>query len=183
MQTQLIVSPAKDASVQQFNSVDPAAIKEVLAAKGVSFEQWNLRGEFQPGADSEEILTAYSEDISGLQANEGYQAVDVVSLNADNPNIAVLRKKFLTEHTHAEDEVRYFVAGEGLFYIHLKEEVLLLRCTAGDLIRVPAGTRHWFDTGPEPAFIAIRLFTDPQGWVAENTGDDIASKFPTLDEI
>ena len=46
---------------------------------------------------------------------------------------------------------------------------------------VPDGTRHWFDMGPNPFFVAIRLFTNPAGWVANFTGTDIAARFPRLD--
>ena len=49
---------------------------------------------------------------------------------------------------------------------------------AGDLIGVPANTRHWFDMSESPHFIAIRLFTNVEGWVAKFTGEEIASKFP-----
>ena len=49
---------------------------------------------------------------------------------------------------------------------------------AGDLVRVPAGMPHWFDMGPRPRFTAIRLFTNPEGWVAHYTGSDIARRFP-----
>jgi 1,2-dihydroxy-3-keto-5-methylthiopentene dioxygenase len=53
-------------------------------------------------------------------------------------------------------------------------------CERGDLISVPAGTRHWFDMGPAPRFTAIRLFTTPAGWVANFTGEPIARGFPSF---
>ena len=53
-----------------------------------------------------------------------------------------------------------------------------LECTAGDLIVLPAGTTHWFDTGESPNFTAIRLFITPEGWVARYTGDKIADSIP-----
>jgi 1,2-dihydroxy-3-keto-5-methylthiopentene dioxygenase len=34
--------------------------------------------------------------------------------------------------------------------------------------------------GPEPHFVAIRVFTNPAGWVANFTGDEIAARFPRL---
>lgn len=43
---------------------------------------------------------------------------------------------------------------------------------------MPDGTRHWFDMGPAPSFIAIRFFTEPDGWVGHFTGTDIAKRFP-----
>jgi 1,2-dihydroxy-3-keto-5-methylthiopentene dioxygenase len=54
-------------------------------------------------------------------------------------------------------------------------------CEKDDLISVPANTRHWFDMGPNPRFTAIRLFNNTEGWVAKFTGDEIAKRFPLLD--
>jgi 1,2-dihydroxy-3-keto-5-methylthiopentene dioxygenase len=107
--------------------------------------------------------------------------VDVVSLNRDAPNKDELRKKFLSEHTHSEDEVRFFVVGEGLFTLHLGQQVCEVLCRQGDLISVPAHTPHWFDMGPNPNFIAIRFFNNPEGWVANYTGSSIADAFSRLE--
>jgi 1,2-dihydroxy-3-keto-5-methylthiopentene dioxygenase len=157
-----------------------AAIARELAAKGVRFERWQAAAPVQPGDSQEKVIDAYRADIDRLMRDEGYQAVDVVSLNPDHPQKAEFRKKFLEEHRHAEDEVRFFVAGEGLFSLHLGDKVYEVLCQQGDLIGVPDGTRHWFDMGPNPYFIAIRLFTNPAGWVADFTGSDIAQRFPRL---
>ena len=55
-------------------------------------------------------------------------------------------------------------------------------CERGDLIGVPAGTRHWFDMGGAPRrFTALSCFHNPEGWVAQFTGDPIAERFPLLD--
>ena len=56
-------------------------------------------------------------------------------------------------------------------------------CEKNDWISVPAGTKHWFDMGPKPAFCASRFFDNPDGWVAAFTGDPIASRYPLLDEL
>ncbi len=88
-----------------------------------------------------------------------------------------MRQKFLAEHTHGEDEVRFFVDGHGLFSLHVAAEVYEVLCEKGDLISVPANTKHWFDMGPNPRFVAIRFFNNPDGWVAEFTGSDIADRF------
>ena len=101
---------------------------------------------------------------------QGYQTVDVVSLTPDHPDKAALRKKFLDEHRHSEDEVRFFVDGQGLFSLHIGNRVYEVLCQQGDLISVPANTPHWFDMGP-----------NPEGWVANFTGSDIASRFSRLD--
>lgn len=91
-----------------------------------------------------------------------------------------LREKFLNEHTHGEDEVRFFVEGAGLFCLHIGDEVFQVLCEKNDLISVPAHTPHWFDMGSEPNFTAIRIFDNPEGWIAQFTGDDIASAYPRL---
>lgn len=155
-----------------------AEIAKTLAEVGVRFEQWQARTTLLPGASPDEVIAAYRGDIDRLMAEGGYQAVDVISLKPDHPQKDELRQKFLNEHTHAEDEVRFFVAGSGLFTLHLGNRVYEVLCEGGDLIGVPAGTTHWFDMGPEPFFIAIRLFINPAGWVANFTGSDIAQRFP-----
>jgi len=68
-----------------------------------------------------------------------------------------------------------------MFYLHLGDNVFQVLCCRNDLISVPANTPHWFDMGPEPDFTAIRLFNNPDGWVANYTCDDIADRFPKFD--
>ena len=126
------------------------------------------------------MIAAYREDIDRLMREEGYKTVDVVSLNRDHPDKAALRQKFLSEHTHSEDEVRFFVAGSGQFTLHLGDKVYDILCEQGDLIGVPDGTRHWFDMSEQPHFVAIRLFNNPAGWVANFTDDPIAERSPRM---
>lgn len=166
------------APLQTFD--DHAQIARELGKLGVRFERWQAEKAIEPGAAPEAVIAAYRGDIERLQREHGYQAVDVISLSADHPQKDALRQKFLSEHTHAEDEVRFFVAGEGLFTLHIGERVYEVLCGQGDLIGVPDGTPHWFDMGPNPGFVAIRLFTNPEGWVARFTGDGIAAGFPRL---
>jgi 1,2-dihydroxy-3-keto-5-methylthiopentene dioxygenase len=156
------------------------AIADCLAKVGIRFERWPADRPLDPQASQSEILTAYAREVEQLMATEGYCAVDAISLEPDHPQREQLRQKFLNEHTHSEDEVRFFVAGQGLFYLHLNRQVFALLCCKNDLIRVPAGTQHWFDMGSQPCFIALRFFNNPEGWVAQFTGSDIASHFPLL---
>jgi 1,2-dihydroxy-3-keto-5-methylthiopentene dioxygenase len=163
-----------------FSTQEPIEIAKQLEALGVRFEQWQTNATIKPGDAVESVLAAYRKDIDRLVAEEGYQTVDVVSLNRDAPNKTELRHKFLSEHTHSEDEVRFFVGGEGLFTLHIDEKVCEVLCQRGDLISVPANTPHWFDMGPNPNFIAIRFFNNPEGWVAKYTGSPIAESFSRL---
>lgn len=158
-----------------------AVIRETLNKVGVQFEQWATIDAIGVHSSFAEILAAYDDEIQKLVKTHGYQSWDVVALNSDNPNKVALREKFLSEHTHGEDEVRFFVSGQGLFTLHIANKVYNVLCERGDFISVPAKVPHWFDMGPMPHFIAIRLFNNPEGWVAQYTGSDIAASFPRLD--
>ncbi len=165
----------------QLETSDHTEIARALAPIGVRFERWAAAQPIKPGDKPDDVIAAYRSDIDRLMATEGYKACDVISLDRDHPDKGALRQKFLNEHTHSEDEVRFFVAGEGLFTLHAGEKVYEVLCTQGDLIGVPDGTRHWFDMGPNPYFVAIRLFTNAAGWVANFTGSEIASRYSRLD--
>jgi 1,2-dihydroxy-3-keto-5-methylthiopentene dioxygenase len=156
---------------------DPARITGALAAIGVRFEQWPSRP-LPADADQQAVLAAFAPEVERLKRENGYRSVDVIRMTPDHPERSMLRNKFLSEHRHSEDEVRFFVEGEGLFTLRDESGVHAVLCREGDLISVPAGMRHWFDMGPSPRFTAIRLFVDPAGWVANFTGDAIADRFP-----
>ena len=167
-----------DAATVITETRDHALIGELLAREGVRFERWAANAPVQPGAAPDEVIAAYRSDIDRIMAEKNYKAMDVISLSNDHPQKDALRQKFLNEHRHSEDEVRFFVAGSGLFTLHLDTRVFEVLCEQGDLISVPDNTRHWFDMGPHPHFIAIRIFSNVEGWVANFTGDDIAQRFP-----
>ncbi|MDD1622421.1 MAG: cupin [Methylococcaceae bacterium] len=157
-------------------------IAEQLNAIGVQFERWQAECEFAADAKAQDVLNAYQGSVDRLKQQYGFQSADVISLKADHPNKAQLRQKFLSEHTHSDFEVRFFVEGRGLFYLHVQDKVYAVLCEQGDLISVPANTTHWFDMGENPDFKCIRLFTTEDGWVAQYTGSPIAESFPTLDQ-
>lgn len=167
-----------DPGTPDYLSNDHASIATELAKIGVRFEQWQATQPLQPGATPEQVMLAYRSDIDRLVEQNGFRTVDVVSIAPDHPQRETMRQKFLDEHYHQEDEVRFFVAGSGLFTLHVNQRVYEIKCEAGDLIGVPDRTRHWFDMGPAPYFIAIRFFTQPDGWVGHFTGTDIAQRFP-----
>ncbi len=157
---------------------DRADMAAELAKIGVDFEQWDASKPIAPGDSHDIILDAYRADIDRLVEANGFRTVDVVSIAPDNENREAMRAKFLDEHFHKEDEVRFFVAGSGLFTLHVGSKVYEVLCESGDLIAVPDSMTHWFDMGPEPSFVAIRFFTEPDGWVGHFTGTDIAQRFP-----
>lgn len=158
------------------------AIAAELATIGVQFERWQADRPLAPDAGQDEVLAAYRQAVDELNQKYGFQSIDVVSLQPDHPESAAFRQKFLAEHTHADFEVRFFVGGRGLFYLHVGDKVYLVLCEQGDLISVPSNTTHWFDMGEHPDFKCIRFFTTPNGWEGQFTGNDIASRFPSFDE-
>jgi len=143
-------------------------IASILAGAQIRLERWDFGG-LPVTADSDAILNHFKKDIERLSLQEGYTAADVIRITPDHPDKQALREKYLQEHTHTEDEVRFFVAGSGAFFVPLGDKVFRLTCEAGDLLRVPANTRHWFDCGAQPNFTAIRLFTNQSGWVGNFT--------------
>lgn len=161
---------------------DNDAIAGMLATIGVQLEHWDANQSLAPDADQDEVTAAYREAIDKLNAMHGFQSIDVVSLRPDHPDRGEFRQKFLAEHTHADFEIRFFVDGRGLFYLHVDNKVYMVLCEKGDLISVPANTTHWFDMGENPDFKCIRFFTTPDGWVGDFTGSDIAKRFPDFDE-
>lgn len=163
---------------QLLDTRDFSRISMTLSEIGVAIERWTPSASLPADASDEAVLAAYANDIRRLSDRGGYKSWDVIRIFPDNPKREELRAKFLDEHIHEDDEVRFFVEGAGMFYLHAKNRVYMLLCEAGDLISVPAGTRHWFDMGPSPRFCAIRLFTTPEGWVAKFTGEAIARNFP-----
>lgn len=164
-------------------TTDHAEIAQELAGIGVRFEQWQAENQLADDATQEDVLAAYRKDVDALMQEYGFQSADVVSLTPDHPDKKAFREKFLDEHTHSDFEVRFFVDGSGLFYIHVNGKVHAVLCERGDLISVPANTTHWFDMGENPFFKCIRLFTTPEGWVARFTGDDIAKRYPLMGEV
>ncbi len=160
---------------------DTNVVIRELRKLGVNYERWGVQ-QLSSNMSDVDILKAYNSDIERLKSQGGYKSVDVIRLNFDNAQKCDLRKKFLSEHTHSEDEVRFFVEGSGMFYLHIKDKVYMMLCSAGDLINVPANTKHWFDMGENPDFTCIRLFTSPDGWAANYTGDNIADKFPKFEQ-
>ena len=165
----------------RIDTTDGAEIGSHLRTIDVTFERFAVADRLEADVTDASILSRHSEVIDRLRKTEGYAAADVVRVRPGQPGQLALRGKFLDEHTHDEDEVRLFVEGSGYFCLHVRGEVYTVLCQRGDLIGVPAGTPHWFDMGDAPAFTAIRLFTNPAGWVGRPTGSAVARQFQSVD--
>ena len=149
-------------------------VRDYLASIGIEYERWQLPADLPIDASAEQILAAFSEQIEELKRRGGYVTADVIDVNSDTPGLDAMLAKFNIEHTHDEDEVRYIIAGRGLFHIHPpKGAVVAIEVEAGDLIRVPRGTLHWFDLCGDRRIRAIRLFQDKSGWTPHYTGSGV----------
>jgi 1,2-dihydroxy-3-keto-5-methylthiopentene dioxygenase len=149
-------------------------ICDYLAGIGIEYERWELADGLAEDASAEQILNAYGPQIEQLKKKGGYVTADVIDVHANTPGLDAMLARFNIEHRHEEDEVRYIIAGRGLFHIHPQNSpVVAIEVEAGDLIRVPCGTLHWFDLCGERRIRAIRLFQDVSGWTPHYTSSGI----------
>lgn len=152
------------------------AIQTQLAVLNVQLNRWPT-GELpllqQPSLDDaqkETVLQSLDQYFESLQASDGYQSRDLIVLNPETPNLDTLLAKFNRPHTHADDEVRYIVDGEGIFgFVCPDGTQMELTIQAEEYINVPAGTEHWFYLTPQRRIKAVRYFCSMEGWIPEYT--------------
>ena len=158
---------------------NPEQIRAFLNERQIFFDQWEAGVVFADTATPEEILKAYDKDLGPFMDAGGYKTADVITINHLTDNYEAIRAKFLSEHTHSEDEIRFFVDGQGLFWFHLENgEIFNVLCEKGDLISVPEGTKHWFDAGAKNPFVkAIRIFIDMTGWTPVYTDSKVEQRY------
>ena len=155
-----------------------ADVVEFLARHGIDYERWTPEKDVSPDAPADAILSAYAREIDTLKARGGYVTADVIDVKPETPNLDVMLAKFSREHWHDEDEVRFIVEGRGLFHVHPRVgPVFAIEVEAGDLIRVPRGTHHWFDLCSDRRIRAIRLFQDVSGWTPHYTDSGVDKGF------
>jgi 1,2-dihydroxy-3-keto-5-methylthiopentene dioxygenase len=160
---------------------DRREIAERLAAIGIQYERWAADRPLAEDAPADEVLAAYAGPIETLKAQGGYVTADVIDLHPHTANLDTMLGRFNREHSHDEDEVRFVVAGRGVFHLHPPGgQVVAIEVVAGDLIRVPRGTHHWFDLCVERRIRAIRLFQDPSGWTPLYTETGVEQRYPPI---
>ena len=154
------------------------AVTEYLGKIGIEYAVWEPSHPLSSDASQQEILDAYSTEIEKLKAAGGYVTADVINVNPQTPNLDAILAKFSREHWHGEDEVRFIVQGRGLFHVNPKTSpVVGIEVEAGDLIRVPRGTLHWFDLCSDRQIRCIRLFQDSSGWTPSYTDSGVDERF------
>ena len=97
--------------------IQSAAIAEYLATVGIDYEQWVPNHPIAVDAPTDDILDAYAKEIEELKARGGYVTADVIDVGPKTPGLEAMLAKFNREHWHDEDEVRFVIAGHGLFHI------------------------------------------------------------------
>jgi 1,2-dihydroxy-3-keto-5-methylthiopentene dioxygenase len=172
----LVTIPAR-----KFALREEGEIAEFLAPFGIDYERWTANREISPDAEANAFLEAYANEIEKLKAKGGYVTADVIDVNPNTPGLDTMLERFKREHWHDEDEVRFIVKGHGLFHIApAGGNVIAIEMEAGDLIRVPRGTLHWFNLCGDRTVRAIRLFQDPSGWTPHYTESGVDTDYQPL---
>lgn len=109
---------------------------------------------------------SYQAPLDTLKDERGYIQQDEVALSPETPNIDAICAKFVDEHLHDDDEVRFVLEGEGIFDIRSRDDrYMRVVVEPGDLIVVPANRHHRFMLTESKAIRCVRLFKDASGWV------------------
>jgi 1,2-dihydroxy-3-keto-5-methylthiopentene dioxygenase len=138
-------------------------IQAALRPLGIDYERWSL-DRVPPDSTADAVLGAYAIEIEEMMRRGGYGTADVIDVNPATPNLEAMLARFDKEHTHDEDEVRFILAGRGIFFLHLGERVVSVVVGPGDMLRVPRGTTHWFTLCEDRRIRAIRWFQATSGW-------------------
>lgn len=157
---------------------DFPTIKNLLSQHGIMVDHWVATSPLHNDSTQEDILAAYSHELKPFMEKNGYRDADVINVHPKTENLMAIREKFMKEHTHSEDEIRFFVDGKGKFWFHLdNEEIFCVTCERGDFMSVPKNYKHWFDLSPDYFVKAIRIFSNMEGWVPLYTQSGIDSRY------
>ena len=148
---------------------DNPEIRELLAKDALDDNQ------------KEQVLQALDSYFQQLSESAGYQSRDLIVLHPDIPNLDTLLSKFNKCHIHRDDEVRYIVAGEGIFgFVRPDNSQVELTVQPEEFINVPANTEHWFYLTGTRKIKAVRYFTTTSGWTPEYTDTEIRSRLAAV---
>ena len=156
-----------------------AAIRSSLASLGIDYERWSL-DRVPPDSNADVVLAAYADEIAHMKQRGGYVTADVIDVNPSTPNLESMLARFDREHTHDEDEVRFILAGRGIFFLHIGDRIASVEVGPGDMLRVPRGTTHWFTLCEDRRIRAIRWFQDISGWTPHYTDSGVDKSYQPL---
>jgi 1,2-dihydroxy-3-keto-5-methylthiopentene dioxygenase len=159
-------------------TTDFEAIKNIIGKYNIHLSKWVANNPLHNDSTQEEILSAYEHELKPFMEKNGYVTADVINVHPGTPNLSAIREKFMKEHTHSEDEIRFFVDGEGIFWFHFDDgEIYSVTCSAGDFMSVPKNYKHWFDLHPKYFVKAIRIFSNMEGWTPNYTNSNIDASY------
>ncbi len=172
----IVIIPLKKLKLESRNE-----IATYLANIRIDYERWENLKQIPVDATDREILDGYAGEIETLKQKGGYVTADVINIVPTTPGLDEMLKKFNKEHWHDEDEVRFIVKGHGLFHIAPENgDVVSIEMEAGDMIRVPRGTKHWFNLCGDRTLRAIRLFQAASGWTPHYTDSGVDAGYQPL---
>jgi 1,2-dihydroxy-3-keto-5-methylthiopentene dioxygenase len=154
-------------------------IRATLGAMGIDYERWSL-DRVPSDCSAEDVLSAYAAEIEAMKRQGGYVTADVIDVKPETPGLEAMLARFDKEHTHSEDEVRFILAGRGIFFLVLDERVASVEVGPGDMLRVPRGTKHWFTLCEDRRIRAIRWFQQTEGWTPYYTDSGVDKNYQPL---
>lgn len=154
-------------------------IRTALAGAGIDYERWSL-DRVPADCSAEMVLDAYRAEIEEMKRRGGYVTADVIDVKPETPGLDAMLARFDKEHTHSEDEVRFVLAGGGIFFLNMGGRVYSVEVGPGDMLRVPRGTTHWFALCEDRRIRAIRWFQQTEGWTPHYTGSGVEQGYQPL---
>ena len=143
---------------------DKTEIKKFLEKYDLYTELWEPENVDKSILDP---LLRYKNQIETLKKKFGYASADCCSMDSNTPNLDKMLAPFKKEHHHSDDEVRFTVEGEGIFGVNpLTDPPFEVYVQTGDLLVVPANTRHWFELTEEKNICCLRIFKENPKWEA-----------------
>ncbi len=159
-------------------------IQRELAPLNIQVNSWEIGNDTKVKAllaqdmlsdgEKEYVLKGLDKYFLQLATTAGYQERDLIVLHSSVPKLDAMLSKFDKIHTHADPEVRYIIAGEGIFgFVRPDGSQVELTVQPEDYINVPSGVEHWFYLTSERQIKAVRYFTNTEGWVPDYTNTEI----------
>jgi 1,2-dihydroxy-3-keto-5-methylthiopentene dioxygenase len=130
----------------------------------ITADELNHHGVYYAALHTDEA--SYQAPLDRIRCERGYVEQDQVALSPATPNLEAICAKFIDEHFHDDDEVRFVLEGEGIFDIRSRDDRWMrVFVERGDLIIVPKDRHHRFMLTERKSIRCVRLFKDASGWV------------------
>jgi 1,2-dihydroxy-3-keto-5-methylthiopentene dioxygenase len=130
----------------------------------ISAEELNAQGILYVKLPVDEA--GHKAPLEQIMAEHGYVDRDLVKMSPEMPTFDAMCAKFEIEHYHPGDEVRFIIAGAGVWEIRsLDDRWMKVEVESTDFITVPSNRYHRFYLTDEKYIQCVRLFKDHNGWV------------------